>query len=311
MKKIVVLFGVLCAWGWGHASTAPPVVAKEHVVFSTDYGDLVFALYPEVAPKHVAQILKLARLGAYDSTHAFRVIPNFIVQFADVQNRALPLSAEQHAADQPLPAEFSATLKHVKGRLSMARWEAPDSATSSFSIVLNDAPHLDEKYTLFGHLESGGSVVNRMLGVPRDGETPKTRIRVHRAFVIDDIGAWYAQHAPDPASVIGTPIPQPLAAPVSSSVSADTHTQKPSPIRWMGYILLAMVMLSVLSFALFERLSKRQLLSLHMLNALIGAFALFIIATPLGHEYPWLAGVIFILLPILFKFMNRFESAKS
>lgn len=290
-------------------SSAAPEVARERLVFTTDYGDLVFALYPSVAPQHVKQILNLARLGAYDSTHAYRIIPNFIVQITDVKNRLHPLNAAQYEADQKIPGEFSMTLRHVKGVLSMARWDDPDSATSSFSILLADAPHLDGKYTIFGRLENGGTTVNRMLGVPRDGESPKVKIMVRSARVIDDIDAWYQTHPRDPANLIGVPIPQSI--PESSESPKETGgAAAAGSLQWLAYLAATILAISVMSFFVFERLSKRQLLSLHMLNGLIAAFTLFIILIPVGHKQPWIAGLLFIALPLLFKFMNRFESGK-
>ncbi len=293
----------------GAVNAGAPDVARERIVFNTDYGDLVFALYPNVAPKHVQQILNLTRLGAYDSTHAYRVIPNFIVQFTDVKNRLIPLNAEQYAADKKIPGEFDTNLRHLKGVLSMARWDDPDSATSSFSILLADAPHLDNKYTIFGHLESGGTTVNRILGVPRNGETPKVKIAVRSARVIDDIDAWYQTHPRDSAETIGAPIPQTI--PESSEPAKDAGgSTPPGSLHWLAYLLATILAISVMSFFLFEKLSKRQLLSLHMLNGLIAAFMLFIVLIPVGHSQPWLAGLLFIALPMLFKFMNRFESSK-
>jgi cyclophilin family peptidyl-prolyl cis-trans isomerase len=301
----LVLFAQF-AW----AETVPaPEVARERIVFATDYGDLVFALYPSAAPQHVAQLLNLTRIGAYDSAHAYRIIPNFIVQFTDVKNRLHPLNAEQYAADKKIPGEFSTTLRHTKGVLSMARWDDPDSATSSFSILLADAPHLDGKYTIFGRLESGGTTVNRILGVPRNGETPKAKIAVRSARVVDDIDAWYQTHPRDPAEAIGAPIPQTL--PATADPPKDAGGENPTgSLQWLAYLIVTILFISVMSFFLYERLDKRQLLSLHMLNGLIAAFVLFILMVPVGHAQPWVAGLLFIALPALFKFMNRFESSK-
>jgi cyclophilin family peptidyl-prolyl cis-trans isomerase len=294
---------------WAAASPAgEPEVARERIVFTTDYGHLVFALYPAVAPKHVAQLLKLTQLGAYESTHAYRIIPNFIVQFADVKNRLHPLNAEQYEADRKIPGEFSTTLRHAKGVLSMARWDDPDSATSSFSILLADAPHLDGKYTIFGRLESGGTTVNKILGVPRNGESPKAKIVVRSALVVHDIDAWYQTHPRDPPETIGAPIPQKL--PEEASATSGDAENPPGSLDWLAYLVATVLFISVMTFFLYERLDKRQLLSLHMLNGLIAAFVLFIVMVPVGHAQPWVAGLLFIALPALFKFMNRFESSK-
>ena len=293
MKRLCAALAAALTFGSSPAALAvdpaTPATATEHVVLSTEYGDLVLALYPGVAPRHVVQILNLVTAGAYDSVPIDRVIPGFIVQIGEVRNRLNPLPPEKAGLDKPIKGEFSAELRHLKGTLSMARWEEADSATSSFSILLNAAPHLDRKYTIFGHLESGGSVVDRILAVPRDGERPKTPVVVLKARVVEDIDAYYLQHPRDPIESMGDP---------SQYASRD----------WVAYILAAMVLLGLFSFFFFEKLSKRQLLSLHMLNVLAGSFALFVFVVPVGHDHPWLAALVFAALPLLFKFMNRFES---
>src|SRR6185312_4973541 len=164
---------------------AAPRVADERVVLHTNAGDIVLALYPDVAPRHVAQILKLVRLGVYDGTHFLRVIPGFLVQLADASDRAAPLSAEQAAALRPLKAEFS-RLHHETGVLSMSRRDDdPDSATSAFSILVGDWPQGDGRYTIFGRVQEGMDVVAEFLKVPRDDDDrPMTRLEVLGAEVV-------------------------------------------------------------------------------------------------------------------------------
>ena len=116
-----------------NVSDAQIQVAQERIIMSTSQGNLVLALYPDVAPNHVAQIMHLVELGAYDSTYFFRIEPGFIIQLTDVKNRMNPATREQRNADNKIKAEFSNTIKHTKGMLSMARWDDKDSATSSFS----------------------------------------------------------------------------------------------------------------------------------------------------------------------------------
>ncbi len=184
-------------------NTNTPQLDPERIVLSTRHGDLVLALYPEIAPRHVAQVKKLVRLGAYDSTYFFRIEPGFLIQITDILNRLDPLTDAQRAAHHPLPAEFSTRLRHRLGTLSMARWEDPDSATSSFSILLGPAPHLDGHYTLFGHVENGGSVLEKIVRSPRDGTTPLSPVVVTRAYIISDIEGYYARHGRDPVYTIG------------------------------------------------------------------------------------------------------------
>jgi cyclophilin family peptidyl-prolyl cis-trans isomerase len=97
--------------------------------------------------------------------------------------RKEPLDEKQTAAVKPLPAEFSAT-PHERGILSMARGDDPNSATSSFFIVLARTPGLDKQYSVFGKLVDGLDVLARIEAVPVNGETPLDRIDVTRVRVV-------------------------------------------------------------------------------------------------------------------------------
>ncbi|MBI5832604.1 MAG: peptidylprolyl isomerase [Armatimonadetes bacterium] len=119
----------------------------------TKHGVIYMELWPETAPKTVKAICKLAREKFYDGIVIHRVEPGFVVQFGD------PLT-KQGGADAPgvggggpgftIPAEFSKTLKHTKGILSMARTQDVNSAGSQMFIMLGDAPFLDGQYSIFG-----------------------------------------------------------------------------------------------------------------------------------------------------------------
>ena len=77
---------------------------------------------------------------------------------------------------------------HRRYALSMAKWEAPNSAKSSFSIVLGRAPHLDGKYTVFGEVIAGFDVVARIEAVPVKGTAPTKRLWVRKVVVIPNPG---------------------------------------------------------------------------------------------------------------------------
>ncbi|HJT79047.1 MAG TPA: peptidylprolyl isomerase, partial [Gemmataceae bacterium] len=150
MRYLLLTAAALLAAVLPARAEAPPRLAPERVVLRTVAGDVVLALYADVAPGHVHQILKLVRLGAYDGTHFCRIDPTFVAQISTAYDRLSPLTPEQRAAIHPLKAEFSG-LRHRRGTLSMARDDGkPDSAETSFSVLLADAPHLDGKYTVFG-----------------------------------------------------------------------------------------------------------------------------------------------------------------
>lgn len=126
-------------------------------------GTVVIDLFPDVAPKHVAQITALAEKGAYDGVVFHRVIDGFMAQTGDVQygKKDGDLSmAGMGGSDLPdLPAEFS-SMPFERGVLGMARSMDPNSANSQFFIMFAPAPHLDGQYTVVGHVISGMDVVD-------------------------------------------------------------------------------------------------------------------------------------------------------
>ena len=119
-------------------------------------GRVVIEMRPDLAPKHVEQIKKLARQKFYDGIVFHRVIDGFMVQGGD------PNGDGSGGSGNKLPAEFSAE-KHVRGVLSMARLgHDPNSADSQFFIVLADASYLDHKYTVWGKVVSGMEFVDNI-----------------------------------------------------------------------------------------------------------------------------------------------------
>ena len=191
---------VLATWApSAFGDTAPARVGTQRVVLETDFGDLVLALYPDIAPHHVGRILDLARSGAYDGTQFYRIILGYHLQTSSVFNRRESLSPEQLAATAPLAAEFS-NIPHVPGTLSMSRNpDDPNSASSSFMIFLGPGPKLDGRYTVFGRLESGASVAARIQEVPTgDDSRPERRVTIRKARIVVDIESYYEQNPRDP-----------------------------------------------------------------------------------------------------------------
>ena len=156
------------------------------VVLETSLGKIELELFPDAAPEHVRNFLRLAKVGLYDNTVWHRVVPGFVVQGGDLSTRTEPVTPEQMAKFvKDLKMEIS-ELKHEKGTLSMARGDAPDSASTSFFICLAPQPTLDGKYTVFGKVVSGLDVVDKMGSVPTfDNERPKDRIDLIRAQVVE------------------------------------------------------------------------------------------------------------------------------
>ncbi|XP_075524386.1 peptidyl-prolyl cis-trans isomerase CYP23 [Primulina tabacum] len=167
-----------------------PEMGSARVVFQTNYGDIEFGFYPTVAPKTVEHIFKLVRLGCYNTNHFFRVDKGFVAQVADVGGgRSAPMNeAQKLVAVKTLIGEFS-DVKHVRGILSMGRYSDPDSAQSSFSILLGDAPHLDSQYAIFGKVTKGDETLRKLEQLPTRTEgifvMPTERITIFSTYYYD------------------------------------------------------------------------------------------------------------------------------
>jgi len=118
-------------------------------------GRVVIAMRPDLAPHHVARIKELVREGFYDGVVFHRVIDGFMAQTGD------PTGTGTGGSGQNLDAEFSSE-KHVRGVVSMARAQNPNSADSQFFIVYDDAPWLDGQYTIWGRVTEGMEFIDAL-----------------------------------------------------------------------------------------------------------------------------------------------------
>lgn len=119
------------------------------------YGRVVIELRPDLAPRHVARIKELARMGFYDGLPFHRVIGGFMAQTGD------PKGDGTGGSGVKLKAEFS-NEPHVRGTVSMARSSNPDSADSQFFIVFSRTRYLDGQYTVFGKVVEGMKYVGQI-----------------------------------------------------------------------------------------------------------------------------------------------------
>lgn len=149
MKKILGLLVGLCM-----IATGAKAMDKENTLYlDLDYGRVVIELLPEVAPNHVKRIKELTREGFYDGLKFHRVIDGFMAQTGD------PLGNGTGGSGTKLKAEFNAT-PHVRGTVSMARAQDPNSADSQFFICFDDARFLDNQYTVWGRVVEGMEYVD-------------------------------------------------------------------------------------------------------------------------------------------------------
>ncbi len=150
-------------------------LAAYRAVLDTSAGPIAIEFFPDKAKEHVRQFLRLAEAGVYANVAFHRVAPGFVIQTGALNTRATPLTETQQKLVHNLAPEFNDT-KHVKGIVSMARGDAPDSATTSFFICTGASTALDGQYTVFGRVVDGMAAVDAIEQTPRDGETPKARI---------------------------------------------------------------------------------------------------------------------------------------
>ena len=128
---------------------------------------MVIKFWPDVAPKTVENFKKLAGEGFYDGTAFHRVVKGFMIQGGDpnTKDRANEAAYGTGGPGYKIKAEFN-DRPHVRGVVSMARSQHPDSAGSQFFICLADARFLDRQYTAFGELVKGDEVLGAIGDAP-------------------------------------------------------------------------------------------------------------------------------------------------
>ena len=156
------------------------------VIIETEYGDMEIKFFPEVAPNHVENFVKLAKKGFYNNTLFHRIIPGFMIQGGDPNTQSM--ETRSYGTGGPgysIDAEFN-DKKHVRGIVSMARSQSPNSAGSQFFIVVKDSFFLDGQYTVFAEVVKGMEVVDEIVNLPRNSrDLPNDRVWVEMKVVED------------------------------------------------------------------------------------------------------------------------------
>ena len=154
-------------------------MSNEIAVIETSLGNIEFELLEDVAPGHVQNFKDLANSDFYNGTTFHRIIPGFMVQGGDPNTKSDDRSS--HGMGGPghtIKAEFNDE-PHVRGIVSMARSEDPDSAGSQFFVVVKDSDFLDGQYTAFGRVIAGMDVADKIVDSPRDDkDNPIDRIEM-------------------------------------------------------------------------------------------------------------------------------------
>jgi cyclophilin family peptidyl-prolyl cis-trans isomerase len=162
---------------------AKPEELRKTVSLRTTLGTLRIQMEPDWAPGNVRNFLKLAATGWYNGTAFHRIAKGFVVQGGAGNTRP---DKAGHPADRwvrEIKGEFRDDVKHTRGVVSMAHGDDPNSASTSFFLMLGDAPHLDAKYSAFARIVGGMEVLEAFEREEVDGETPKRRLEIIEAKV--------------------------------------------------------------------------------------------------------------------------------
>jgi peptidyl-prolyl cis-trans isomerase B (cyclophilin B) len=189
LEKILIIF-TISFFLIGFSSQSFAQTNDKLVVLHTNLGNITIEFFPNDAPNHVSNFIKLTESGFYDGTLFHRVIPGFMIQGGDPNTKTDDESIwGMGGPSTSVKAEFN-NIKHNRGIVSMARAQDPDSAGSQFFIVHQDSNFLDEQYTVFGRivtqesfdtLDKIASVETKSKDIPIDIE----KVRILKAEVVN------------------------------------------------------------------------------------------------------------------------------
>lgn len=185
-KWRISVFAVSLVAGLVFLSAGDGVTEEKHpakgprAIIKTKFGEMEIEFFPDKAPKHVENFIKLAKSGFYNGTIFHRVIPGFMIQGGDPKTKD-PKNKAEYGTGGPgytINAEFN-DIPHKRGIVSMARASDPNSAGSQFFIVVEDSLFLDGKYTVFGRVVKGMGVADKIVNLPRDArDNPLERVEM-------------------------------------------------------------------------------------------------------------------------------------
>ena len=127
-----------------------------HINIELEQGNVKIKLKPDLAPNHSQRIVDLANEGFYDGVVFHRVIPDFMAQTGD------PTGTGTGSSDKPILEQEFSSEKHIRGTVSMARSNDPNSGNSQFFICYKDCPWLDAQYTVWGQVEEGMELIDNL-----------------------------------------------------------------------------------------------------------------------------------------------------
>ncbi len=157
-------------------------MAGQCVTLETELGSIIIETMPEVAPEAVRNFLNLSATGALDTTNFGRVVRGFVIQGGNLATSDRWSAELANRMSHRLPDEPS-DVKHVRGIVSMARTQEPNSATTHFFILVGDGHNLDGKFAAFGRVLKGIEVADSINHAALDGEKPLKPVQIKHAMV--------------------------------------------------------------------------------------------------------------------------------
>ena len=164
MKQIIIAIAFFVSFAPSPAATYELTATQN----GNTLGVITFELLPEVAPQHAAFFAARIMEGFYNGSAFHRVIPGFMIQGGDPNSISGPRNTWGYGGySQAVPAEFNST-PHVRGIISAARTNDPNSFRGQFFICVATASHLNGQYTVFGRVLTGMDVADKIVNAPRD-----------------------------------------------------------------------------------------------------------------------------------------------
>jgi peptidyl-prolyl cis-trans isomerase B (cyclophilin B) len=157
-------------------------MASQCVLMTTEKGGITLEMYPESAPETVRSFLNLVAIGALDTTTFSRIVKGFVIQGGDLYTSEKLTDKLKWRAVKTIPDEPNQIL-HEKGIISMARSSEPNSATTSFFILLGPAKTLDGTFAAFGKVIEGIETAEAINNMEAENEKPKEPVRITKAEV--------------------------------------------------------------------------------------------------------------------------------
>lgn len=138
------------------------------IISTEGFGDMVFDLYPDLAPITVKNFVGTAKSGFYDGLGWCRIVKDYVIQGGSPDNDIMT-DSDWHIVGEFAENGHENPVQHIRGAISMARDDAYDTAGTQFFVVHKDAHKLDGRYAAFGQMVSGFEVLDAIAEQPTYG----------------------------------------------------------------------------------------------------------------------------------------------